>query len=96
MRNINFDDYESVQYFQRFLDMKGINKQLERMGINEGRDGTGKQAYSEMMTIAGKTGTAISAKNKKDKLMSFCGFFPAENPEYIADFTQCDKQNWGN
>ena len=36
MRNINFDDYESVQYFQRFLDMKGINKQLERMGINEG------------------------------------------------------------
>ena len=53
-----------------------------RMGINEGRDGTGKQAYSEMMTIAGKTGTAISAKNKKDKLMSFCGFFPAEAPEY--------------
>ncbi len=36
MRNINFDDYESVQYFQRFLDMKGINKQLEKMGINEG------------------------------------------------------------
>ncbi len=36
MRSINFDDYESVQYFQRFLDMKGINKQLEKMGINEG------------------------------------------------------------
>ena len=36
MRNINFDDYESVQYFQRFLDIKGINKELERMGINEG------------------------------------------------------------
>ena len=36
MRNINFDDYESVQYFQRFLDMKGINKQLDKMGINEG------------------------------------------------------------
>ena len=36
MRNINFDDYESVQYFQRFLDTKGINKQLEKMGINEG------------------------------------------------------------
>lgn len=36
MRTINFDDYESVQYFQRFLDMKGINKQLERLGINEG------------------------------------------------------------
>lgn len=36
MRNINFDDYESVQYFQRFLDSKGINKQLENMGIDEG------------------------------------------------------------
>lgn len=36
MRNINFDDYESVQYFQRFLDVKGINKQLEKMGIEEG------------------------------------------------------------
>lgn len=36
MKNINFDDYESVQYFQRFLDMKGINKQLEKMGIKEG------------------------------------------------------------
>ena len=46
------------------------------------RDGTGKNAYSEMMTIAGKTGTAISRKKKNDKLMSFCGFFPAEKPEY--------------
>ena len=46
------------------------------------RDGTGANAYSELMTIAGKTGTAISAKNEKDKLMSFCGFFPAEEPEY--------------
>lgn len=36
MKNINFDDYESVQYFQRFLDNKGINKALERMGIQEG------------------------------------------------------------
>ena len=36
MRNINFDDYESVQYFQRFLEMNGINKQLEKMGIEEG------------------------------------------------------------
>ena len=36
MRNINFDDYESVQYFQRFLDMKGINKALEKRGIQEG------------------------------------------------------------
>ena len=46
------------------------------------RDGTGKNAYSEMMTIAGKTGTAVSHLNKKNKLLSFCGFFPAEDPQY--------------
>ena len=36
MKNVNFDDYESIQYFQRILDKKGINKKLEEMGINEG------------------------------------------------------------
>jgi GTP-binding protein len=36
MKNINFDDYESMQYFQRFLDKKGINKKLIEMGIEEG------------------------------------------------------------
>lgn len=45
------------------------------------RDGTGKAAHSEMMTIAGKTGTAKAYDGNK-KLMSFCGFFPAEEPEY--------------
>ena len=36
MKNVNFDDYESIQYFQRVLDKRGINKQLEKMGIEEG------------------------------------------------------------
>jgi len=36
MKNVNFDDYESIQYFQRVLDKKGINKKLEELGINEG------------------------------------------------------------
>ena len=45
------------------------------------RDGTGKAAHSETMTIAGKTGTA-KAYGANKKLMSFCGFFPAEAPEY--------------
>lgn len=45
------------------------------------RDGTGKNAHSEIMTVAGKTGTAKAYDGNK-KLMSFCGFFPAEAPEY--------------
>ena len=55
-----------------------VNKNDWRYGK---RDGTGKAAYSEMMTIAGKTGTAKAYEGNK-KLMSFCGFFPAEAPEY--------------
>lgn len=41
-----------------------------------------------MMKVAGKTGTAdlINPKNGKydgfGKMMSFCGFFPADNPQY--------------
>ena len=46
-------------------------------------DGTGNRARSEMMTIAGQTGTANkSNSNENEKLMSFCGFFPADKPEY--------------
>ena len=32
----NFDDYESLQYFQRVLRTSGVIDQLEQMGINEG------------------------------------------------------------
>ena len=49
-------------------------------------DGTGKAVHSELfakadMSIAGKTGTAKQYESN-DKLLSFCGFFPAEAPEY--------------
>ncbi len=32
----NFDDYDSLQYFQRTLKNKGIIKELEKIGIEEG------------------------------------------------------------
>ena len=48
------------------------------------RDGTGKPAKSDVVTIAGKTGTAqISASNKEHNV-SFCGYFPYENPKYLC------------
>ena len=34
--NVNMDDYESLQYFQRILRTSGIIDKLEEMGINEG------------------------------------------------------------
>ncbi len=36
LKSINFDDYESLQYFQRVLRTSGVIDQLEQMGINEG------------------------------------------------------------
>lgn len=61
--------------------VNGVSIDTENSWRKGKRDGTGKSAYSEMMTIAGKTGTA-KAYGANRKLMSFCGFFPAEAPEY--------------
>lgn len=36
MRNLNMDDYESLQYFQLTLRTSGIIDKLEEMGINDG------------------------------------------------------------
>jgi GTP-binding protein len=36
VRSINFDNHESLQYFQRTIKRKGITDALEDMGINEG------------------------------------------------------------
>ena len=61
---------------------------VEGKGLDGRYDGTGKRARSEMMKVAGKTGTA-DLRNPKNgqydgfgKMMSFCGFFPADNPQY--------------
>jgi len=51
--------------------------------------GTGKPAFSKVIKIAGKTGTAQLSKGSsgyqqggKTHQVSFCGFFPADNPKY--------------
>lgn len=53
-------------------------------------DGTGDRAKTTNFVSAGKTGTARIAKNGSynyspiDYLLSFCGFFPADNPQYTC------------
>ena len=50
----------------------------------ERRDGTGKPAKSDVITIAGKTGTAQIASGgvRSGHNVTFCGYFPYENPMY--------------
>lgn len=61
---------------------------VEGVGKDGKPDGTGKRARSSMMKVAGKTGTAdlVNPKNGRydgfGKMMSFCGFFPADDPQY--------------
>ena len=51
-------------------------------------EGVGKRAGSKYFTVAGKTGTAqIGGKGGYKgggHLVSFCGYFPAENPQYTC------------
>ena len=55
--------------------------------VNE-KGATGARAKSNKVRIAGKTGTAL---NKNGNVLSFCGFFPVDNPEYT-----CIVQNINN
>ena len=52
------------------------------------RDGSGKQAYIEGYRVGGKTATAQKYENGKiaqgKYVMSFVGFFPANEPKYLA------------
>ncbi|MDE6058432.1 MAG: stage V sporulation protein D [Clostridia bacterium] len=59
-------------------------------GMLEGvvRDGSGQKAYIEGYRVAGKTGTAQKYENgviaQGKYISSFVGFFPANNPRYLA------------
>jgi len=59
------------------------------LGVIEGKLGTAKNVRSKYFRIAGKTGTAQISKGAlgyksggKAHQVSFCGYFPAEHPQY--------------
>jgi stage V sporulation protein D (sporulation-specific penicillin-binding protein) len=51
-------------------------------------EGSGKKAYIEGYRVGGKTGTAQKYEDGHiavgKYVSSFCGFFPANNPQYLA------------
>ena len=61
------------------------------LGVVEGKYGTAKVVRSKIVRIAGKTGTAqisqgaLGYKSGQTRHnVSFCGYFPADNPEYTC------------
>lgn len=63
-------------------------KEMLKQVVNH-KKGLGKQAGSEQFLVAGKTGTAQISQGAAgyksgtvDYLVSFCGYFPADNPQF--------------
>ncbi|MBO7468119.1 MAG: PASTA domain-containing protein [Bacteroidaceae bacterium] len=56
------------------------------IAVVNGERGTGRQAKSEEFVVAGKTGTAQinEANGRVGYWVNFCGFFPADKPEYTC------------
>ena len=61
------------------------------LGVIEGKKGTAQNMRSKYVRIAGKTGTAQISKGAlgykaggKSHQVSFCGYFPADNPLYTC------------
>ncbi len=64
------------------------SKQIASYLLDVVTSGSGKQAFIEGYAVGGKTGTAQKYENgvisQGKYVMSFVGFFPANNPEYLA------------
>jgi cell division protein FtsI (penicillin-binding protein 3) len=65
--------------------LKNIRTILQRVVCD--REGLGKPAGNPIFHVSGKTGTAqISAQGRygTEHLVSFCGYFPSEEPKYTC------------
>ncbi len=66
---------------------KNTAETLKNYLINVVENGTGNEAKTESCTVAGKTATAETGWRKNGQIIQnswFCGFFPADNPKYVA------------
>lgn len=79
---------EVMKGFEQIAKLKNI-KAMQKILENVVERGTGKRARSVAYKVAGKTGTAQMSKGSAgyksgtiDYLLSFAGYFPADEPRY--------------
>lgn len=87
--NTTIDSFSTVVINEHLLNASTIKQLRETLeGVVE--NGTAKNLKTDYLRIAGKTGTAVIAQGKqgyknggkKIYQASFCGYFPAEDPQY--------------
>ncbi len=100
VRKIYAEDGYVLQEGEKKLQARPISeetsKKLALMLEGVVRDGSGKKAYIEGYRIAGKTGTSqkvVDGRIAAGKYVSsFVGFFPSDNPQYLALVTVDEPQ----
>ncbi len=92
LKSVISADGKTVSEYEPVLKNKVISEKASSLlaEMLEGvvTEGSGKKAYIEGYRVGGKTGTAQKYENghvaQGKYVSSFCGFFPANNPEYLA------------
>ena len=60
-------------------------EKVKQMMVDVVEYGTAQNVQTETFKIAGKTGTAVqNIKGERKHQLTFCGFFPSDNPKYSA------------
>lgn len=92
LKSIVSADGKTVEQFEPVLKNKVISEEASKIlsGMLEGvvKEGSGKHAYIDGYKVGGKTGTAQKYEDghvaSGKYVSSFTGFFPADNPQYLA------------
>lgn len=87
--NTTVDSTKTEVLSEKICSDKTI-QQLKQMLVGVVENGTAKNLKTDYLRVAGKTGTAVvsqgkggyNAGGKKIYRASFCGYFPAEDPQY--------------
>lgn len=92
LKSIVSSDGKTVEEYKPVIKQKPVSEKASRMlaEMLEGvvKEGSGKKAYIEGYKVGGKTGTAQKYEDghiaSGKYVSSFVGFFPADNPQYLA------------
>lgn len=77
------EEKEKITVINERLCSKPTLDKVRQMMVDVVEKGTAKNVHSDNFLIAGKTGTAVEYVNGERKhQLTFCGFFPADAPQY--------------